>query len=356
MTSRHDVNQPFCLNNFITKLTSVLAYNMAGPQRRNRNVVNIVPNNEVMTSFDIRNEEVWRLATLLPEISDTESALQWCARRRLIKNGMSCGVCQQQCKLHLYSHGVDGCRWACEGCGFRKSVREGSFFARSHLRLEQILIMIYCWCCDMPQSQMMRESKANEKTAVDWSNFMREECEKWIEGHSGEIGGMDDNGDPIVVEIDESKYFHRKFHRGQWREGHWVFGGIERESGRCFLVEVPNRRADTLAACIEQHILPGSHIVSDGWAAYANIERIQNGIYQHSVVVHQHNFVNPDDDSVHTQNIENLWMRAKRKLKRQFGTSRALFPSYLHEFVYRNCFRADDMHKSFLVTLGENYA
>jgi hypothetical protein len=34
------------------------------------------------------------------------------------------------------------------------------------------------------------------------------------------------------------------------------------------------------------------------------------------------NFVNPD---IHTQNIENMWMRVKRKLRRQFGTSRALF-------------------------------
>jgi hypothetical protein len=46
--------------------------------------------------------------------------------------------------------------------------------------------------------------------------------------------------------------------------GHWVFGGIDRESGHCIVVKVPNHRTDTLAACIEEHILPGSHIVSDG--------------------------------------------------------------------------------------------
>jgi len=31
---------------------------------------------------------------------------------------------------------------------------------------------------------------------------------------------------------------------------------------------------------------------------------------------------------IHTQNIENMWMRLKRKLRRQFGTSRALFQTY----------------------------
>jgi len=68
-----------------------------------------------------------------------------------------------------------------------------------------------------------------------------------------------------------------------------------RKSGKCFPVEVPHRREQTLLQLIERHILPGSHIVSDGWRSYANINRIHNGIYEHSVGVHQHNFVNPDN-------------------------------------------------------------
>ena len=88
-----------------------------------------------------------------------------------------------------------------------------------------------------------------------------------------------DNGDPITVEIDESKFFHRKYHRGQWNQGHCVFGGTERGSGKCFLVEVPDRTAATLQAKIRQYILPGSHIIWDGWAAYANVCAIGGGIY-----------------------------------------------------------------------------
>ena len=51
--------------------------------------------------------------------------------------------------------------------------------------------------------------------------------------------GFDNNGESIIVEVEESKYFHRKYHEGQWYEGHWVFGAIERVSKKCFLVEVP---------------------------------------------------------------------------------------------------------------------
>jgi len=118
--------------------------------------------------------------------------------------------------------------------------------------------------------------------------------------NADEIGGIDANGEPIIVEIDESKYFHRKYHRGQWREGKWVFGGVERGSGRCFLVEVGDRTAMTLEAIIRQKILPGTHIMSNGWAAYRNLEQLANGIYTHSVVVHERNFVDLLDPSIHT--------------------------------------------------------
>ena len=88
------------------------------------------------------------------------------------------------------------------------------------------------------------------------------------------------------------------------------------------MIEVQDRRAHTLEPLIERHILPGSHIISDGWASCANISNIAHGIYMHSVVNHSLHFVDPQDENIHTQNIENMWMWAKCKLKRQFGTSR----------------------------------
>jgi hypothetical protein len=294
--------------------------------------------------------------SIIPALDTADDCLQWLARRRLVRNALQCPACNSPCKYTVYGGGMDGRRWACQGCNFRKSVRDGSFFARSHLTLKQIIILTYCWSHDLPQTVMIHEAEVvNPNVTVDWCNFMREECEIWMVNHNETIGGMDAQGQAIVVEIDESKYFHRKYHRGQWHDGHWVFGGIERNSGKCFLVEVADRRAPTLEALILQYILPGSHIVSDGWASYANIANLNHGIYTHSVVVHQHNFVDPNDPDVHTENVENMWMRAKRKLRRQFGTSRALFPSYLHEFVYRNRFRGQDLFGVFLAALTDNY-
>ncbi|KAK6985442.1 hypothetical protein BgiMline_015019 [Biomphalaria glabrata] len=77
--------------------------------------------------------------------------------------------------------------------------------------------------------------------------------------------------------------------------------------------EVPDRTAATLTQAITQHILPGTHIVSDGWAAYANIANINNGVYGHSIVIHQDNFVEPNDSDTHTLKTSRQLRRAQRQ-------------------------------------------
>uniref|UniRef100_A0A0L8GEG9 ISXO2-like transposase domain-containing protein n=1 Tax=Octopus bimaculoides TaxID=37653 RepID=A0A0L8GEG9_OCTBM len=124
------------------------------------------------------------------------------------------------------------------------------------------------------QKHIIDECSLSHTSVVDWSNFCREVCDEWLRQNPMEIGGVDNNGQPLVVEIDESKFFHRKYHRGLWRPGHWVFGGVERDSGKCFLVEVPDRTEQTLSEMIQRWILPRTHIISDGWASYANITNL----------------------------------------------------------------------------------
>ena len=85
-------------------------------------------------------------------------------------------------------------------------------------------------------------------TTIDWAQFCRDICEQYLIDHPAV------NGRPKIVEIDESKFFQAKYNRGRgiWEHGHWVFGGIERGSGKCFLVEVPDRTAAILLPIIQQ--------------------------------------------------------------------------------------------------------
>ena len=73
-------------------------------------------------------------------------------------------------------------------------------------------------------------------------------------------------GNGIEVEIDESKFGKRKYHRGHRVEVQWVFGRREKyDKSKIFMVPVPNRKAATLEAIIKQWIKPGTIIHSDCW-------------------------------------------------------------------------------------------
>ena len=74
-----------------------------------------------------------------------------------------------------------------------------------------------------PQQNMRQKlglTDKNKHNVIYWCNFIREVCEQYSAAHPQQLGCFHDDGRLIVVEIDESKYFHRKYHREQWREGH----------------------------------------------------------------------------------------------------------------------------------------
>ena len=253
--------------------------------------------------------------------------MNWLAERGLLHNSYTCPQCQVLCSLVVQWASQDGFRWRCRQCQQRASVRKGSFF-KSNLPLGKLMWMLLSWASDTPVNHVAWHLDVSQHTLVDWSNFIRDVCAEDTRRNAVQLRVFDANGQPIVVEIDESYFFHRKYHRGRFHNRLWVFGAIKRESGRCMLQVVADRTAQTLLPIIQQWCLPGTHIISDGWPSYQNIPQLNGGVFLHDVVIHQVNFVDPNNPEIHTQNIENLWMRAKCKLRRQFGTTRPLLPTY----------------------------
>ena len=74
----------------------------------------------------------------------------------------------------------------------------------------------------------------------------------------------------------------------------------------------------------------GSILHLDEWKAYAPLRN--NPDYTYASVNHSKYFVDPVT-RVHTQSIENTWMRAKWKQKKQTEICRSLLPTYIEEFV-----------------------
>ena len=101
-------------------------------------------------------------------------------------------------------------------------------------------------------------------------------CSEWLSANPYKIGGRDDNDNPLNVQIDETKICgRRKYNRGRVHREEWVFGGICPVQNRMFMALVPDRSARTLLPLVQLWIEYGSLVVSDGWAAYAKIDKIR---------------------------------------------------------------------------------
>ena len=186
------------------------------------------------------------------------------------------------------------------------------------------------------------------KTAVDWYNFIRDVCAQYFVDHPVKIGGPG-----IELEIDESKFGRRKYNRGRYVDGHWVFGGTERLTGESFLVEVQQRDAQTLLPIIRQYIRPGSVVYSDEWRAYS---QLQSHNYSHLTVNHSLNFVDPVTGA-HTQCVERMWGACKQMLREEKTMHSTLFETYLPEFMWRRKFDSfrDNSFNNILKHIAEQY-
>lgn len=139
-----------------------------------------------------------------------------------------------------------------------------------------------------------------------------------------------------IVEIDQSKFRKRKYHRGRRVDGCWVFGGIERDSNKCFFEIVDDRTMETLLEIIKQHIKPGTTIITNCWKAYACLK--DHG-YTHLTVNHSKEFKNPENGAC-TNKIGSTWHALKLSLPRS-GTQKQLYDSYFFEYVVRKKYLND---------------
>ena len=155
----------------------------------------------------------------------------------------------------------------------------------------------------------------------------------------------------VVVEIDETHVHTCKYNRGRRGPQNWIFGGIERQSKKVFLVNLnyEPRTAVILQAEIRKYIRPGSIIYSDSHRSYTGINSMGLN-YTHRAVNHSVEFVTGDDGEIHTQTIERLWGDLKEWVIKRGRTPKHL-PYYLarYEFVRRHGSDAERFHNLWLL-------
>ncbi|XP_055948314.1 uncharacterized protein LOC129981488 [Argiope bruennichi] len=259
-----------------------------------------------------------------------KETFEFCMKAGLIANKYECCKCGKDMKL-VERHDIsDGFEWRCKSKvkgqmhDVKRSVRKGSFFELSRMTLNEILVQVYLWVTQSKVDFNMKESKCSSKTVCDYRSYCREVCVVEMIESSMKVGGSG-----VTVEVDESKFGKRKFNRGKRVEGKWVFGGVERETGKCFMKVVDDRTTDSLLSVINEYILPGSIIISDCWKSY---DCLSNEGFVHLKVNHSVNFKDPDTGA-HTNTIEGTWGAVKRAIPA--SKAKTQLDYYLAEYVWR---------------------
>lgn len=223
----------------------------------------------------------------------------------------------------------------------------GTFFEKQHLSYKEVFYLSWLWCTQAKQKDIIQwvfteSTDLSKHSVIDWLNFFRDICVDHFTLNPTIIGGPG-----MEVEIDGTVITKRKYHRGRAAVGgndpdaqRWFFGGIERGSGRFFVAPVRNENIQDIDPLILRHILPGTRIISDGALAYSGLAN-RHPQYTHSVVIHDQNFINPNDPTAHTQNIESLWQKLKAPHKQRYGTQRTLLEAYVAEYCWRKEFKSD---------------
>ena len=96
------------------------------------------------------------------------------------------------------------------------------------------------------RNYVSHELQISQNTVFEWYKEFKEIISCYLEEKSELLGGVTENDEPITVEIDESYFFRRKYNKGAYRHGRWVFGAIERGTRHCFLQVVEDRSRETL--------------------------------------------------------------------------------------------------------------
>lgn len=146
-----------------------------------------------------------------------------------------------------------------------RSIRAGSFFARSKLPISSLVRVMYFWSAQYLWKRAVEDLRLDAKTVVDWYSFCRD-----IASYEMLTTEMVVGGPGHVVEIDETSLKKKsKNGQGTRHPDLWLFGGCDRTTGRWFGVLLyADRTKPTLVRLIKKHIRHGYVVLSTNSLKY----------------------------------------------------------------------------------------
>uniref|UniRef100_A0A182JHF1 ISXO2-like transposase domain-containing protein n=1 Tax=Anopheles atroparvus TaxID=41427 RepID=A0A182JHF1_ANOAO len=216
-------------------------------------------------------------------LANQERAIKWLMDVGLLKQQHQCQKCGGAMKLKKVASG-DQCRWICrkKTCTGTCSIRTGSIFFNSKCSLPYLTRLLFEWAHASTSARATVEAGIdNIKTTIAWFAT------------------------------------HNR---------------INATIGEVFLERTAVRSGPVLMAIAIRHVEPGTLIITDCWRGYNGL---RDSPFRHATVNHSRNFVDPNDRSINTQRVENVWRWLKSFLRRRGTNIRSNFDSYLAEWAFR---------------------
>ena len=241
-----------------------------------------------------------------------ERLIHWMMAEGFLHDSMRCGRDLTQMRLERDPNiSKDHFCWRCPraNCRARISVRDGSFFARSHLSNRKQLKVLINFVAESSARSTALRLRINRKHVGK------------IYKHARRLYSTNLVTAPITFqdgfeyEADELYLRHVRVEPGVFRK-QWVAGILERATGKLVYYRVENRSSESLLPPITQRLPFGVFVYTDDWPAYRPLDEM---MFLHYSVNHsageyaRHEMVEGVPINVHINTIEgyNTWVRAK---------------------------------------------
>jgi transposase len=264
------------------------------------------------------------------DFPDDQACLLWLVEF-LYPEGITCKKCQKITKHHAMKTRKS---YSCDECGRHMHPTAGTIFHKSSTPLTDWFHAIYLMSttkAGTSAKEIERQLGVTYKTAWRMMHKIRSMMDSTDNMFEGE------------VELDET-YVHantfkrssarRRYGYDARRTGTKIFGIVNRDTGHVKVWHVLSTNYSALSPLIQENVKHGSMIYTDGYAAYRKLPR--DG-YEHKSTDHGRNqFVDMDDKSNYTQNIENVWSHFKRGIKGVYRNVNVKYIQlYADEYAWR---------------------